>query len=150
TRAICCAFDFDLKRPGRRMPARITIARQSDPARAKRAQKIFNPPAGSGAGASDFFGKVRATSSWSNLRVAGCNSNGAPASSRRLRAQAESCSSRFLFGSSGMSFQPLDGIWRRFLPRKDRPRNVFEQVQAFAKERADGLNVQQQTVDDFL
>src|SRR5439155_21889146 len=150
TEARCCALDFDLARPGKRIPTTATSTTQRPPASAKRGQNIFDQPPGSAAGFSDFFGRFRATSAWSILRVAECNSNGAPASSRRLRAQAESCSPTFLFGSSGMSFKPLDGIRRRFLPRKDRPRNVFEPVQAFAQARADGLHVQQQHVADFL
>src|SRR5439155_4666882 len=99
---------------------------------------------------SDFFGNVRATSSWSILRVAGCNSNGASASSRRFCAQVFSWSSTFLLGSSGISFKSLDGRRRNILSRKHVARNFFEVIQAFAQARTDGLHVQLQGVADFL
>src|SRR5262245_45898045 len=147
---MCCPLALDLARLGTSIPTMATSTTQSPPASAKRGQNILHPAARAAAGSSVCFGKVRATSSWSSLRVAGGNSNGVPSSSRRLRAQAVSCSSNGLFGSSGIPCKSLDGIRRSFLPRKDRARDGFEPVEAFTEARADGFHVQLQHVADFL
>ncbi len=73
------------------------------------ARNLNDPPSAPG------FGARRATSPCNIRRVAGCNSSGGPASSRRLFAQSRS---RFSIGRSGSMHvcYPLDGKTPDFSP----------------------------------